>query len=198
VKKIAAAAPERRCTSSGEAWSTNQGWVEGALETAEAVVSTLTRIPATEVLLVIAAMPQVSNWPTRKNFASAPSGVQQARLHVESPPRTAARTKVALRREERFSVSFVCQINPLKRSAPMRRDQRTQRMPASAPMVKAATDLPSSGFVLIVDGQAKAEFKTQDQALKAATDLKRRFPVLQVKIYDAENRRSEAIELAAA
>jgi len=80
----------------------------------------------------------------------------------------------------------------------MRRDQRTQRMPASAPMVKAATDLPSSGFVLIVDGQAKAEFKTQDQALEAATDLKRRFPVLQVKIYDAENRRSEAIELAAA
>jgi monoamine oxidase len=31
----------------GESWSTNQGWVEGALETAEDVVSTLTRIPAT-------------------------------------------------------------------------------------------------------------------------------------------------------
>ncbi|MDB5605152.1 MAG: hypothetical protein JWP25_2052 [Bradyrhizobium sp.] len=32
----------------GAAWSTNQScWVEGALETAEAVASTLTRIPAT-------------------------------------------------------------------------------------------------------------------------------------------------------
>ena len=71
-------------------------------------------------------------------------------------------------------------------------------MPAPAPMARATTTLPTSGFVLIVDGQAKAEFKTQDQALNAATDLKRRFPMLQIKIYDAENRRSESIQLAAA
>jgi hypothetical protein len=79
----------------------------------------------------------------------------------------------------------------------MRRDQRTQRTPAPAPRARATTGLPTSGFALIVDGQAKAEFETRDRALKAATDLKRRFPMLQVRIYDAENGWSE-IELVAA
>ena len=74
----------------------------------------------------------------------------------------------------------------------MRRDQRTER--TAAPTRRATTSLPTSGFALIVDGHPKAEFKTQDQALKTGTDLKQRFPMLQVKIYDAENGRSESIE----
>ena len=78
----------------------------------------------------------------------------------------------------------------------MRRDERTQRTPA--PVRRATSSLPNAGFALIVDNQPKAEFKTHDQALKAGIDLKQRFPMLQVKIYDAENRRSESIELAAA
>ena len=44
----------------------------------------------------------------------------------------------------------------------------------------------------------KAEFKMKDGALKTARDLKNRFPRLQVKIYDAEKKRSEEIELPAA
>jgi hypothetical protein len=44
----------------------------------------------------------------------------------------------------------------------------------------------------------KTEFKTKDGALKAARDLKNRFPRLQVKVYDAEEKRSEEIELPAA
>ena len=39
---------------------------------------------------------------------------------------------------------------------------------------------------------------TQEYALTAAGELKRRFPMLQIKIYDAENKRSEETELAAA
>ena|SRR6516164_9638800 len=42
------------------------------------------------------------------------------------------------------------------------------------------------------------EFGTQDLALKAARELKGRFPMLQVKVYDAESKQSETIELAAA
>jgi len=78
------------------------------------------------------------------------------------------------------------------------RHQRTQRMPAAAPMNRPATELPTRGYVLIVDGQVKTEFKAQDRALKAARDLKGRFPMLRVKVYDAENNRSAKIELAAA
>ena len=81
------------------------------------------------------------------------------------------------------------------------RQQRTQRMSTPGPirtLHRMGTSLPASGFALIVDGQAKADFETQSQALKAATDLKGRFPMLQVRVYDAETKRSEQIELAAA
>ena len=80
------------------------------------------------------------------------------------------------------------------------RQQRTQGAPMAAPATtsRALTDLPTSGYALIVDGQAKREFKTQDSANQAAKDLKGRFPNLQVKVYDAESKRVEQIELAPA
>jgi hypothetical protein len=37
----------------------------------------------------------------------------------------------------------------------------------------------------------KTEFKTKDRALKAARDLKSRFPMLQVKVYDAKEERRD-------
>ena len=78
------------------------------------------------------------------------------------------------------------------------RQQRTERAPAPAPIYRATTALLAVGYALIVDGQVKTEFKTQDHALKAARELKGRFPMLQVKIYDAESKRSEEMELTAA
>ena len=83
------------------------------------------------------------------------------------------------------------------------RQQRTQRMstptPISpTPISRAGVGLPTSGYALIVDGRAKKEFDTRDRALKAARELKGRFPNLQVKVFDAEKRQSETIELAVA
>ena len=80
------------------------------------------------------------------------------------------------------------------------RQQRTQRMstPAPAPVSRTDVGLPTSGYALIVDGQAKKGFDSRDRALKAARELKGRFPNLQVKVFDAENKQSETIELAAA
>ena len=49
-------------------------------------------------------------------------------------------------------------------------------------------------YRVVVDGQMKTEFKTKD----GARDLKSRIPRLQVKVYDAEAKRSEEIELPAA
>lgn len=78
------------------------------------------------------------------------------------------------------------------------RQQRTQRMSTPAPMYGSGTDLPTTGYALIVDGQVKREFSARDPAVMAARDLKGRFPVLQVQVYDAETKLSEKIELAAA
>jgi hypothetical protein len=82
------------------------------------------------------------------------------------------------------------------RSFPLRQ-QRTQRSPvvARATTIRAPTDLSTSGYALIVDGHAKREFRTQDSAIQAAEDLKARFPNLQIKVYDAEAKRAEQIEI---
>jgi hypothetical protein len=77
------------------------------------------------------------------------------------------------------------------------RQQGKQRMATPAPRPRDK-DLPTSGYALIVDGHSKAIFASKDQVLKVAKDLRGRFPVLQVKVYDAEKKRSEKIELAAA
>jgi hypothetical protein len=75
------------------------------------------------------------------------------------------------------------------------RQQRRAAAPAPVRVNKATTEPLTSGYALVVDGQMKTEFKTKDGALKAARDLKNRFPRLQIKVYDAEEKRSEKIEL---
>jgi hypothetical protein len=47
------------------------------------------------------------------------------------------------------------------------------------------TELPKSGFALEIDGRLKTEFSTRKGAERGATELKRRFPMLQIRIYDA-------------
>ena len=45
--------------------------------------------------------------------------------------------------------------------------------------------LMTEGFGLEVDGRMKAVFPTQEEARKSAENLKARYPLLQVKVYDA-------------
>jgi hypothetical protein len=78
------------------------------------------------------------------------------------------------------------------------RQQRTQQMSTPTPISRAGVGLPTSGYALIVDGRAKKEFDTRDSALKSAKELKGRFPNLQIKVFDAEKKQSETIEMAAA
>ena len=63
---------------------------------------------------------------------------------------------------------------------------------------KPAKDLPQSGYAVVVDGQIKTEFKTKEGAENGARDLKRRFPMLQIKVYDAATRQEQEIALAKA
>jgi hypothetical protein len=63
---------------------------------------------------------------------------------------------------------------------------------------RAAPDMPTSGYALIVDGQIKSEFKTRDVAHARAEDLKRRYPYLQVRVFDAQEKRTEDVRPAEA
>jgi hypothetical protein len=77
--------------------------------------------------------------------------------------------------------------------------QRAQRSAMPVPVRQRATpDNASTDYGLIVDGLRKAEFKTHENALEAAKDLKRRFPRLLVKVFNPETKLSETIDLAAA
>jgi hypothetical protein len=51
----------------------------------------------------------------------------------------------------------------------------------------------TEGFGMEVDGQMKAVFDTQLAAETKARELKTKFPMLQVKIYDAAQRTSAVI-----
>jgi hypothetical protein len=53
-------------------------------------------------------------------------------------------------------------------------------------MRKSMQELPTSGYAILVDGRVKTEFATKDGVEGGARDLKRRFPMLQVKVYDAQ------------
>ena len=99
-------------------------------------------------------------------------------------------------------------LGPFNRLTPERSCRmRQQRRPrtsvgaqlasaAPAPMHRASPSLPTSGYVLIVDGHIKNEFKTKEGAEKGARELKSRFPMLQIKVYNAEAKVSEEITLA--
>jgi len=76
------------------------------------------------------------------------------------------------------------------------RKQPLEAAPAPRRTTRARPEEPTSGYALVVDGQMKGEFKTHDTAHARAESLKRRFPALQVQIFDAEKKRFERIELA--
>ncbi|MBN9005715.1 MAG: hypothetical protein J0H40_09890 [Rhizobiales bacterium] len=44
---------------------------------------------------------------------------------------------------------------------------------------------PAEGYALLVDGHFKNQFGTLTDAKTAAADLKSRFPILRIEIYDA-------------
>jgi hypothetical protein len=49
------------------------------------------------------------------------------------------------------------------------------------------TELPKTGFAIEIDGRLKTEFSTKEGAELGAIELKRRFPMLQIRIYDASS-----------
>jgi len=80
---------------------------------------------------------------------------------------------------------------------PTPRTRKQPLAPTAAPRrtTRATREVPTSGYALVVDGQMKGEFKTHDAAHARAQSLKRRYPALQVRIFDAQEKRFERVEL---
>ncbi len=45
---------------------------------------------------------------------------------------------------------------------------------------------PKTGYAIEIDGRIKTEFSTKEGAEGAALELKQRFPMLRIRVYDAE------------
>ena len=53
-------------------------------------------------------------------------------------------------------------------------------------MPPRSNELPTTGFALEIDGRIKTEFNTREGAENGAIELKRLFPALRIRLYDAE------------
>jgi hypothetical protein len=53
--------------------------------------------------------------------------------------------------------------------------------------------LPNASYALEVDGCIKAEFQTKEGAEKGAVELKNRFPMLKIEIFDTASSTRETI-----
>ena len=58
--------------------------------------------------------------------------------------------------------------------------------------------LPIEGFALTVDGKIKSQYAALADAMTVALELKKKFPVLQVAVYDAVEKTRTPVELPAA
>ena len=66
---------------------------------------------------------------------------------------------------------------------------------AARPKNPPAGTIPSKGYVLEIDGKFKSEFETSEVAMKSALQLKKKYPQIQVNVYDAKERARTLVEL---
>jgi hypothetical protein len=63
------------------------------------------------------------------------------------------------------------------------------------PKNPSANTIPCEGYVLEIDGKFKSEFETSEAAMKAALELKKKYPQIHVNMYDAKEHTRTLVEL---
>ena len=54
---------------------------------------------------------------------------------------------------------------------------------------------PTEGYILEVDGKFKSEYESSAAAMKVGLELKKNYPNIQVKVYNAKERTRTVVEL---
>ena len=63
------------------------------------------------------------------------------------------------------------------------------------PKNTSASTIPSEGYVLEIDGKLKSEFQTSEAAMKSGLELKKKYPQIQINVYDAKERARTLVDL---
>jgi hypothetical protein len=66
---------------------------------------------------------------------------------------------------------------------------------ATRPRNPSANLMPTEGYALEIDGKLKTDYQTSDQAMKAGLELKKKFPHIQVVVFDAKERTRTLVSL---
>ena len=74
-------------------------------------------------------------------------------------------------------------------------EHSTNNGSATRPKNPSANTIPTQGYVLEIDGKFKTEYATSDSAIKAALELKQKYPQIQVRVYDAKEHTRTLVEL---
>ena len=82
---------------------------------------------------------------------------------------------------------------------PLVMKEKTTEEPASSgttrPKNLSANVLPTEGYFLKVDGKFKSEYESSEAAMKAGLELKKKYPHIQVRVYDAKEGMRTLVEL---
>ncbi len=73
-------------------------------------------------------------------------------------------------------------------------ERHGEEIEAQRPRNIPANTLPTHGFALEVDAKIKSQHPTLEAAMLVATELKRKFPMIQVTIYDAAAKTRTLVE----
>jgi len=88
-------------------------------------------------------------------------------------------------------VADIVELNPIKSATIAKPTSDTETRPKNL----KANILPTEGYVLEIDGKFKTEYETSEQAMESGLELKKKYPQIQVKVYDAKERTRTPVEL---
>ena len=69
-------------------------------------------------------------------------------------------------------------------------------VPTTRPKNPPANVRPTEGYILEVDGKFKSKYESSAAAMKVGLELKKKYPQIQVKVYDAKERTRTLVELS--
>jgi len=86
-------------------------------------------------------------------------------------------------------------VNIKKPALGMKEQPVDHSISMTRPKNPSANTIPSQGYVLEIDGKFKTEFDSSEAAMKAALELKKKYPQIQVNVYDAKEHSRTLVDL---
>jgi hypothetical protein len=86
--------------------------------------------------------------------------------------------------------------NPLANVLTTKPKPLSDDVSATRPKNLPANLRPTEGYILEIDGKFKSEYENSEAALKVGLELKKKYPHIQVKVYDAKERTWTPVELS--